>query len=97
MAGHIAGGLDYKVQLSNSCYLKLICFRYGSIGGFRVTGQAETGIAASKQQASRRQRKGVSLRDRLASGQRCPMAAMVEPMALGYTGSGFSANAHVRP
>jgi hypothetical protein len=50
MTGHIVGGLDYKVQLSNSHYLKLICFRYGSIGGFRVTGQAGASFAASTRQ-----------------------------------------------
>jgi hypothetical protein len=52
MTGHIAGGLDYKVQLGNSCYLKLICFRYGFIGDFKVTGQAGAGFAASMLQAS---------------------------------------------
>jgi hypothetical protein len=52
MAGHIAGGLDYKVQLCNSRYLKLICFRYGSIGDFKVIGRARAGLAASTQPAS---------------------------------------------
>jgi hypothetical protein len=77
MTGHIAGRFDYKVQLSNSYHLKLICFRYGSIGEFKATGQAER----------------VSLHDRERA--RCPMAAMVQPMALGYTGSGLPASAHI--
>ena len=78
--GHIVGGLDYKVQLSNSHYLKLICVRYGSIGGFRVTGQAGAGFAASTRQRADARAGDVSSRP-LSSRQRCPMAAMVEPMA----------------